>query len=373
MPRVFTVYNCGTGFDRTHTDELIAHLATITVGAENRDWMINDGPGPARAKFDPKKATLQEAALHASAKVPGSHGAVRTTQHGHTAQLGGHRKGRWFLPKLQGVITGFGWEHNVDHAMDVIMALRQGSTQPPEVINMAGWSRGAITCIMLAHALYAEPETRNLPVNIFAVDPVPGPGNRSDIDKTTLPPNVRRYLGIMAQHEARGLFKPTIIRNSSFPLFDIKDKVLTMPGVHNTGVMFLKTDVGLITASLAHHFLLKHGTQLQDPILLSSRDYCELYARVRMKFKKYSKMSFNMQRILGTHKRKELAFKVPGAATADYFINEHHLKVFGELFPINRNWLLGHPIHMAQVQREQAVMQRQAPTVYQSLEQLGVI
>jgi hypothetical protein len=45
MPRVFTVYHCGTNFHRGRTDEVIANLAARTDGAENRDWMITDGVG----------------------------------------------------------------------------------------------------------------------------------------------------------------------------------------------------------------------------------------------------------------------------------------------------------------------------------------
>jgi hypothetical protein len=37
MPRVFTVYNCGTNFNRERTDEVIANLAARTEGAENRE------------------------------------------------------------------------------------------------------------------------------------------------------------------------------------------------------------------------------------------------------------------------------------------------------------------------------------------------
>ena len=45
MPDVFTIYNCGTSHNRQNLDETIADLARRTVGSENRDWMISDGPG----------------------------------------------------------------------------------------------------------------------------------------------------------------------------------------------------------------------------------------------------------------------------------------------------------------------------------------
>jgi hypothetical protein len=45
MTRSFTVYSCGTGFNRDRTDELVANLASRTGGSVNRDRMITDGPG----------------------------------------------------------------------------------------------------------------------------------------------------------------------------------------------------------------------------------------------------------------------------------------------------------------------------------------
>lgn len=373
MPRVFTVYNCGTGFDRTHTEELIAKLATITQGAENRDWMINDGVGSHKVKFNRLTATPEQIRLHDMARLPGSRSTQKAIQQGFTAVNGEARHGTKFFPWIRGTVNGHGWEHNVDHAMDVITSQIMASNVPPAVINMAGWSRGAITCIMLAHALYKEPSTRNLQVNIFAADPVAGPGNRVDIDKNTLPPNVHRYLGVMQQHEARGLFKPTSIKNFVDVTLDIKDKILPMPGVHNTGVITGKTDVGIITASLAHHFLMKHGTQLRNPVVLSSLQICELYACIRRKHKKYEKMSFNFQRILGTHKRTNHAFSVSGAGTDDYFINEHHIKHFRQTFPISCQRLHGMVFNPKQAQDECARMSRQAPETYRSLEIINAV
>jgi hypothetical protein len=62
--------------------------------------------------------------------------------------------------------------------------------------NLVGHSRGAVESIMAAWFLYAY-GFRNVPVNIFAIDPVPGPGNWYGI-LTQLPPNVVNYVGIYA-------------------------------------------------------------------------------------------------------------------------------------------------------------------------------
>ena len=62
--------------------------------------------------------------------------------------------------------------------------------------NFIGHSRGAVECIMAAWFLYAY-GPRDIPINIFAIDPVPGPGEWYGI-LTQLPPNVANYVGVYA-------------------------------------------------------------------------------------------------------------------------------------------------------------------------------
>lgn len=62
--------------------------------------------------------------------------------------------------------------------------------------NFIGHSRGAVEGIMAAWFLYAY-GPRDIPINIFAIDPVPGPGNWYGI-LTQLPPNVANYVGVYA-------------------------------------------------------------------------------------------------------------------------------------------------------------------------------
>jgi len=71
--------------------------------------------------------------------------------------------------------------------------------------NFIGHSRGAVSSIEAAWLLYAYggPASR-VPINIFAIDPVPGPG-RWWGTLTQLPPNVENYVGVYAwDHMDRG-------------------------------------------------------------------------------------------------------------------------------------------------------------------------
>ena len=83
------------------------------------------------------------------------------------------------------------------------------AASPISVVNMAGWSRGAVTCHMLSHALESDNKTKNIKVNIFAADPVAGPGNLCvDPRKNTIPPNVASYFAVVAENENRSIMKP---------------------------------------------------------------------------------------------------------------------------------------------------------------------
>src|SRR3974390_391604 len=104
MPEVFSVYNCGTSHNRQNLEETVADAARRTAGAENRDWMINDGPGSSSHAVD-SSATMAERGRAAQAKTPGTRDAVS-----------GLKESSWFAA-LRGVVSGYGWEHNVAHTM----------------------------------------------------------------------------------------------------------------------------------------------------------------------------------------------------------------------------------------------------------------
>jgi hypothetical protein len=349
MTRVFTVYNCGTGFNRDQTNELIAHLATRTVGWEEIDWMITDGVGKI-----PAKGSLQ-------------------------AHLPGEKK---FVPRFVtaglGVALGYGWNENVDRAMKVIKWLLK-EPFPPSKINMAGWSRGAVTCHKLAHALYEDNQTSHLLVNIFAVDPVPGPFNHGRVQKE-IPPNVVRYTAIFMEDEARWIMKPAAVRiapeNTTTRL-----KFLTMPGQHNTGV-YMTNEAGQIVAALAHKFLTKHGTTLRNPIEQTDLGFCELYAAMRLKLRTFRRQTGPAVQKLGGlavhHRVQRLASKLHiQVQQSTYFINQHHFKCFQRAFP-NLYGLLHQPVrdnghHAQQLNEALRQLWTMAPRSFQALEHAGVI
>ena len=352
MPEVFTIYNCGTSHNRQNLDETVADTARRTAGAENRDWVINDGPGSFSHSVS-KTASSAERGLAAQAKTPGTWDPVS-----------GLKQSSWFAA-LRGVVDGYGWEQNVAHTMAVLNA----TIELPRTINMVGWSRGAITCFMMAHALNENPRTKGIEVNIFALDPVPGPGNFHDPNKVTLPANVKYYAAVVQEDERRRIFKPTLIDAHDAP--GIKTRFFYMPGGHSTGVFRMKNEVGLIAAFLVHRFLGKHGTRLNNPIQLSTRDLCELYAKVRIDMAQYQSAGGGILAMLGRERRTVgNRFQDTG-----YFINNHHASQFRKTFP--QIWTaldqgVGDAVR-ATFESSLKRLQTCAPTTFISLQKTGVI
>ena len=193
MP-VFTVFNHGTASHRSRTDgEIIAEFGRAAQGKEYVDFLITDGPGatakegaapnekaPMAGTFDPytknkvekSSAELQKAGFKVGFGV----------KHGLPGANPSYMSMNKPL-KPTGLITGKGWDDNVIHAMAAISELNPLPTR----INMIGWSRGAVTCTKMAYKLaelYPQIE-----VNIFAIDPVAGMGNKGDEDASALKTN----------------------------------------------------------------------------------------------------------------------------------------------------------------------------------------
>lgn len=360
MPDVFSIYNCGTSFSRQNLDETVADLARRTVGAENRDWMINDGPGSS-SRSVPGSASAYERGLAAQTKTPGTRDPVT----GMKASSLFARATAGITAGPKGMVTGFGWEQNVKHTMAVLNA----TFDLPRVINMAGWSRGAITCFMIANALYDDPRTRSIEVNIFAFDPVPGPGNFDDPNKVTLPPNVNHYAAIVQEDERRKIMRPAVTSAVDVP--GVKTRFYYMPGSHATPVFRTKNEVGLIAAFLAHKFLQKHRTRLNSAIELSGRDLCELYAKIRIDIAEYRGDHGGFLQVLGRQKRQA----PNNFRDTEYFINDHHAHQFQKTFPdvwsaLNKGVT---PANQTSFDNGIKMVRSMAPTTYLSLEKTGIL
>lgn len=304
---VFTVFFCGTGsnsFDFAngdyHSGELISTLARHCSGMEFVDWIIADGPGSGNHQEDEKFVT------------PGNYWG-------------------W-----QGVSSGKGWEENVAHALAMIHGQAKWSrkqltelnyrilkeagiaipdaeidfdaltitmpdrkltqqdlqmqkikifrkAKPVTAINAIGWSRGAVTTHMFANALANDKDLKHLPVNIIAVDPVPGTGNFQQ-HRTSIPANVKNYVAFYARDERSLGFAATLPSLAQ----GVKGTIYPMPGRHATLVGNAGNYIGgngtnvfnapgKVVRMLSEQYLTGWGTQLSQRLPWSEAEMLRCY------------------------------------------------------------------------------------------------
>lgn len=249
-----TIYFCGTGstkYDDTNHNywngELISSLAEHQDGKEFAEWNIVDGPGSGNLQID---QLWVESTIH---------------------------------PDFMGKAFGKGWKENVDHVLHILngkfeknqLPLTQiqctklieagvpvtprnnsflfwryscgkSPVTPWELqkkiieihrkkygsvtqVNLVGWSRGGISCHMLANAMLQDEVLKNIPVNIFAVDPVPGPLQFPSVI-TTLGNNVKEYVAFYAINERSRYFSCEIPKTDK----STRVHIFPMPGRHAT-------------------------------------------------------------------------------------------------------------------------------------------
>ncbi|WP_321473713.1 hypothetical protein [uncultured Paludibaculum sp.] len=259
MPGVLTIYNCGTNYDRTNSQELIASLALKTVGTEGKDWIINPGPGSSDLYNKSLRARI------AGLMIGGVGGAGTIGKE---------------VVKGFGSATGSGMSVNVNATVDLVRKLK------PARINMAGWSRGAITCIEIANAITQAPDIPGIPMSLFLVDPVPGPHEANAWNwssfSTKIPGTVTHCSAILQEGDSRGWMMAPLV--DPFRTQDERKRVFPMPGPHSASVEVQKPfePVSRLARSLVETFLDSRGTELKAVLKLGAAEICDLYGQMML-------------------------------------------------------------------------------------------
>ncbi|MEQ9400116.1 MAG: hypothetical protein RJQ04_13220 [Longimicrobiales bacterium] len=353
MPRrVLTVYNCGTAFNRDKgastqpgkAGELIASLYDRTDAQDINRFgrldlpaysfkIIFDGPGSAPQDFarwetrGGRRRFVRYKASQSRAATPGV-----------------SRDAMWIsrmMKRAGGLALGSGWEENVHSLMKTLRAL----THPPEVVNLTGWSRGGITCHMMAGAILdVWPRTE---LNIFAVDPVAGGPKLvhtvhdwlSVEKRLGIPAEVARYAAVLAKHDRKLGFEVAQVDGGASSR---TRRFYLMPGVHSTVVSGGPGlhGVAVLVEYLAAGFLAEAGTPFRSRLDLTEDEVLENYAIVKKTEGAYEELSGGVLTLFGlASKRKKLSGGVEKRSGVNQdvretcFVNAHHEAVFRRAFP----------------------------------------
>ncbi|MEC5386833.1 hypothetical protein VVD49_13945 [Uliginosibacterium sp. H3] len=354
----FTVYCHGTGFNSVkgrEKDELVAWFHDHTAGncvsfsgslVKAGSYMINEGPGHGGKggialpqQINPMTGNEKTSRTLGQRANPFSSPSFADHARGNT---GGKTK---FMANMKGNVDGQGWDENVLRTVNIIQDLKFEKGQDIDRVNLVGWSRGAVTCIRIAHLMH-EVFGTSIECNIFGVDPVAGKDAGLTMEDTRiLQPNVRRYVAVLAMHEMRKTFKPQDWSRMAMDPEVTTAVLLPMPGVHAAQVIAgTPVDAAHITRNLAAGCLRAWGTPLTGTPynhLSTPQDMCEAYGRLVLSLSEHAKYQTSglKNRIIGMGLRRRDFAKHSKMDTytrggkESYWVNEHHRACFAAAFP----------------------------------------
>jgi hypothetical protein len=323
---VLTIFFCGTGsnkFDVTHENfwdgELVSTLAANHAGREFAEWIVVDGPGSGNLQADDLFTKTKEYGLtgtlfgkgweenvqHAVNIIKGKCNWQREqlTEEGYKRLKAAgipiedvKIEGSWFWRKYN-----YGERSVTQQTLQeqIIKTFRKDGVIPTQV-NLVGWSRGGISCHMLANAMLNDPQLNHIPVNIFALDPVPGIGNFQD-QRVKLGANVKEYVAFYARDERSKGFScviPQTAVGTKTCIYPMAGRHATMAGNATaaggvpTSSSDLKTFIepGRIVRHFAETCLKRWGVQLNKTLDLSEADLLRLTGAIASDEARYKLM-----------------------------------------------------------------------------------
>jgi hypothetical protein len=151
-------------------------------------------------------------------------------------------------------------------------------------------------------------------------------------------------------HETRGFFKPQDAKRVTFTNPGTNAIYIPFPGNHGGQVNLDKTvkkDLGEAAQMvwfLAWKFLEHFGTQFSSPPspVYDALDQCNLYAKMQLKMPAYKKSSPGvLSGVMGGRKTRDFLNNKIGQYVkfSDFFINEHHRRIFKRTLPDLYKWV----------------------------------
>lgn len=319
---VLTVYLCGTrsnSFDNNNPEywqgELVSTLAHNNLGREFAEWIIIDGPGSGNLQQD--SLWVESPNYSELAGKLFGHGWKENVEHALCMMKGDFKWQREQLtqeqyqqlkkadiPIEEVKITGsflwrkydYGKRHIIQQQLQQqIMRIFRKDGIIPTQVNLIGWSRGGITCHMLANAMLADAVLKEIPVNIFTIDPVPGPLN-FQTEKVTLGENVKEYVGFYAKDERSKGFScviPTVSDKTNIHIFPLAGRHATLignaaiDGAQGENALF---DPSIITRHFAEVCLTRWGCRLANKLALTEKQIYQYHHEIDKNSHKYRQM-----------------------------------------------------------------------------------
>jgi hypothetical protein len=329
---IVTIFCCGTNFDRENLTSAVPYTYTQVQGRK----FILDGPGSMLGNVLNAENVLKAVEDKKSYSKYNPLKYFHTRNKAKALASDNFTQGKKYRLKTNTAsISGDGTADNIIVALQWLIL--EFYNIPFTTINLVGWSRGAVTCIMLSHSIKEAFAARspNIKVNIFAFDPVPGGLNDFGtkgkcFDSTgrigsfnTLPSIVNEYNAVLMENEGKPGF--ACISPAEFSTAQYLE--VPLPGSHSDSVKFDKAGnhSGKIAIHLCHDFLRRNGTVLAEYKTLSPGSIVESYSALRlnvlMKGSKTRKAGWFRRNIIKNRMRDDV-----------YFINGHHHDVLRDRF-----------------------------------------
>lgn len=330
---VVTLYFCGSGNDRNMgATNALPHLYENTAG--NRK-AIFDGPGGAKILKTEEIMKMVESGKDSKPGLKVWKSLSERKEKSWNKMLSNYHN------DTTTSMTGTGTQSNIVMALQWLWL--EWYKERFVDINLAGFSRGGVSCIMLAHAIQEAgfTELGNIRVNIFTFDPVPGSlndfKNKGTFSSTgragkpsLLPPCVSSYCSILQENIKKfdyGIlpkdrtFKCVVPDYTGSNPSRMPRELYPMPGGHSASQAYTSgPGTGEIGIHLAQEFLERNGTKLNCGHKLNAVELIEAYSAVRFfytkkvgTYGKKRKPSYHRGKIVNNPFREH-----------EFFINSHH-------------------------------------------------
>ena len=187
-----------------------------------------------------------------------------------------------------------------------------------------------------------DPVLKNIPINIFAIDPVAGAGHDNEPEAHTIGDNVKNYVATLAVHENRKGFTPMALTSDAAASLRFtgttKYAILHMPGIHSDTAKFSSSS-GKLTFHLCFQFLSRHGTDISQTLRGMFKmtpdsqlaEYDKLLLGAKPAGIKTSQNNFVARFITGRERRE--VFNTTNG-NGQFFVNAHHVVLFKQKYPV---------------------------------------